>query len=735
MRVLLIYTGGTIGMQQLAPSHGYVPVKNFLSGTLSASTRFHDPEALGPALGVQSNGNEKWSVMNAVHVATSYPSFCGGEASPLPPKKQSNDANVINGTPFERRTLPALITPKSIEGKRILYSIFEYETLLDSANMGMADWTRIAIDIELNYSLYDAFVVLHGTDTMAYSAAALSFMLEHLGKTVIITGSQIPLAEVRNDAVENLLGSLMIAGHYTIPEVCLFFGNRLFRGNRSTKQDALDLDAFESPNLDPLAKVGVGISVDWNLVLRPRDLRKFRAHKTMEPRVATLKLFPGIAIETIRAFLTGSIRGIVLETFGAGNAPSNRPDLLAALKEAIHERGIVIVNTTQCRRGSVSDIYETGSWLTAIGVVPGYDMTPECALVKLSYLLSKGLKQDEVASLLKQNLRGELTPAPEHPRNEASPHSDNAGRGGFVEDMLNLVQQTSAKQPSYSAQLDSSDGSFSYPSLDRVPVAETSHEGMERELVPLLLGSCVLRNDVYGLRHLLDRAANQALAAKFSNGKTALHLACQSALPEIVRALLFAGANVHSRDREGHTNLFDALFAVSDGTSSFADRRLECIALLRETGACLAGWVTVTRTLSRRRLSSGAPTSPDRDAQSTSEITDKFRIGEMRDTLWRAFLAASTGDIQLISLLLDCGVDMTRDLIDGRTVLHVASTAGRPDIVRVIAERQLGKGVMMPRDRWGKTPADDAEHGARSAVDEESKMSYAECLAIFAALD
>jgi len=233
----------------------------------------------------------------------------------------------------------------SLYGKRTIYTIYEYDELIDSANLTLKDWIKIATDIEINYNLFDAFIILHGTDTMAFSASALSFMLENLGKTVILTGSQVPLSEVRNDAMDNLLGALTIASHYIIPEVTLFFNQKLFRGNRTKKVDATNFNAFDSPNMKPLVKLGININVSWKDVLRPTEIAKFHVHKNLNKHVALLQLFPGISYLTIKSFLS-SVEGVVLESYGAGNAPDKRKDILQALKEAT-EKGIIIVNCTQ----------------------------------------------------------------------------------------------------------------------------------------------------------------------------------------------------------------------------------------------------------------------------------------------------------------------------------------------------------------------------------------------------
>ncbi|CDU24557.1 related to l-asparaginase [Sporisorium scitamineum] len=304
--------------------------------------------------------------------------------------------------------LPTLITPRGgTHGKRVRYAVIEYDPLLDSSEMDIPDWIRLATDISLNYQNFDAFIVLHGTDTMAYTASALSMLLENLGKSVIVTGAQVPLSELRNDAIENVLGALMLAGSYIIPEVGLYFASTLYRGNRTSKVSNNALAAFDSPNMAPLARVGINIEVAWNLVERSRSVKSFRAHNRMSPNVALLRLFPGLPTSTVKNFLSPPLEGVVLESYGAGNAPS-RQDLLDVFKEA-SDRGCVIVNITQCVQGEVSAIYAVGKKLEAVGVVAGGDMTPECALAKLSYLLAKELTPAEIRELMGRPLRGELT--------------------------------------------------------------------------------------------------------------------------------------------------------------------------------------------------------------------------------------------------------------------------------------------------------------------------------------
>ncbi len=287
------------------------------------------------------------------------------------------------------------------------WKLHAFDPLLDSSNMTAADWRAIGNAIVERYDDFDGFIVVHGTDTMAYSASALSFMLEGLAKPVVFTGSQIPLAEVRSDARENLITSLQLVADHPVPEVCLYFGDRLFRGNRATKVTSKGYRAFDSPNFPPLGRIGVDITIDRDLV-RPVPPGPLRLTEVGQPEVTDIRVFPGITASMLARFLEHPLDGAVLHTYGAGNAPEH-PELLAVLREA-SERGVVIVNCTQCLAGSVDmQGYATGSGLAEAGVVSGFDMTPEAALTKLFFLLSQNLDRTEVRRLIGVDLRGELT--------------------------------------------------------------------------------------------------------------------------------------------------------------------------------------------------------------------------------------------------------------------------------------------------------------------------------------
>ncbi|KAF8809099.1 L-asparaginase [Phlegmacium glaucopus] len=611
-RVLVIYTGGTIGM--LVGQQGYVPEPYFLTETLRSQTRFHDPlqdSLFSNAGSVQ--GFREWSSgrtspqLTPTSNTTSVPgrtllvrSSCPiGHSSTLEPKVDKRASTQprcirVSENVYEAQ-LPTLVTPRSkVPGgsgsKSIRYAILEWNPLLDSSNMDIKDWIRIATEIELNYT-FDAFVILHGTDTMAYTSSALSFLLEDLGKTVILTGAQIPLSQLRNDAVDNLMGALTIAGHYIIPECCLYFNHTLFRGNRVTKMSSYDLSAFNSPNFPPLVNVGIDIVVNWNDVIRQTSLRRFRAHKYMSPHVATLRLFPGISGATIRAFFMPPIRGVVLETFGAGNAPQ-RADVMEALKEAC-DRGVIVVAISQCAKGSVSDAYETGRSLLQAGVVPGSDMTPECALTKLGYLLSKDeLSVKDVRDLIGIPLRGELSRSSgTFLQQPLTPEQNLDSIQQILSQFVRLARPPSSVLPQITVTSDSVDSGAQDAAA---PWSWTAAEAATTEAVlfPFLVHLAAARDDLESLNFCLKPAENDDEALRFkmipggivnclepSSGKSPLHVACLNGNTRSVELLLRSGALVHLRDILGHTALY---LAARQGHEAIVD-------VLVQAGARLGG--------------------------------------------------------------------------------------------------------------------------------------------------
>lgn len=293
------------------------------------------------------------------------------------------------------------------------YELHAYDPLLDSANMTPAHWLAIAQDIERRYDDFDGFVVLHGTDTLAYTASALAFMLQGLAKPVVLTGSQIPLAELRNDARTNLVTALQVAGGFDIPEVCLVFGNRLMRGCRTTKVDAGGLEAFASPNFPELGHIGTRIQVHWDRIRKAHDsVDGLEIRSLAGPTVGALRLFPGLSARFLENALQPPLQGLVLECYGIGNGHEHDRAFLEALKRAT-DRGVVVVGTTQCLRGAVDlSEYATGQALARVGVTSGLDLTAEAALAKLHYLFSTGLTPERVREEMQRNLRGELTLTP-----------------------------------------------------------------------------------------------------------------------------------------------------------------------------------------------------------------------------------------------------------------------------------------------------------------------------------
>ncbi|KAK0637782.1 60 kDa lysophospholipase [Lasiodiplodia hormozganensis] len=492
-RVLIVITGGTICMQE--SEDGLIPARGFLKNCLAPRPSFNDG---------------------------SYP-------EPL---------EIVTNDKGAKKAVQSLRTPKSSYGRRVRYSVLEFEKLLDSSSINAAGWDEIARTLYRNYTLYDGFVVLHGTDSLAYTCSALSFMLQNLGKPVILTGSQAPMMQLQNDATDNLLSSLVIAGHFMIPEVCLFFNFKLFRGNRCTKVSADDFNAFASPNLAPLATItSLRTNVQWNLVHRPTSVHPFSIQTNLDTaHVACLRVFPGIKPEMLDAVLRlDGLKGLVLETFGAGNAPGGPDSEMTKIMSDAVKRGIVIVNVTQCLSGSVSALYAPATVLGRAGVVFGQDMTTEAALTKLSYLLSlPDMTPVEIAKRMSVSLRGEL-------QESGTTHFQHPDSGLMSPEIQSLVS----------------------------------------------LGYKIKDGDLNGVKDVIRHEPRYLLNETDYAGNTPLHLAASGPNVEILREFLSQGASVHLRNREGHTPLYLAAHAGQG----------DHVRLLREAGAHLHAEETASASL------------------------------------------------------------------------------------------------------------------------------------------
>ncbi len=338
-------------------------------------------------------------LMNKKHI---YIAYTGGTIGMKPSAK-----GFVPAAGYLSETLAKM--PEFHRSEMPNFTLHEYPNLIDSSDMVPADWQTIAQDIAENYDQYDGFIILHGTDTMAYTSSALSFMLEGLRKPVIITGSQIPLAQLRSDGQANLLNALYIAANYPINEVTLFFSNKLLRGNRARKVDADGFNAFDSPNFPHLLTAGINIEVNHRIKPLPETNLPLQVSKIQSQPVGMLSLYPGISASVLTNIIQQPVNALILLSYGVGNAPQN-PQLLKQIENAT-KQGIIVVNCTQCLKGTVDmSGYANGKMVAETGVISGKDITPEAALAKLHYLLSKAdLSSTERRIQMANDLRGEMS--------------------------------------------------------------------------------------------------------------------------------------------------------------------------------------------------------------------------------------------------------------------------------------------------------------------------------------
>ncbi|HKC69487.1 MAG TPA: type I asparaginase [Bacteroidia bacterium] len=322
------------------------------------------------------------------------------------------DAKTGSLRPFDFKSLTKQV-PELSRFKLDLRSV-SFKHPIDSSNMHPRVWVELVTIIQKNYAAYDGFVILHGSDTMAYTASALSFMLANLSKPVILTGSQLPIGIIRTDGKENLITAIEIAaaknkqGRALVPEVAIYFEYELFRGNRTFKYNSAHFDAFQSPNYPVLAEAGVDITYNTNYIAKANN-KKLSVHKNLDNDIVVLNLFPGISKKITQAILNAEgVKAVVLHSFGAGNAPTD--DWFISLLKQTIAKGIIIYNVTQCPEGHViQGKYETSSTLQKIGVISGEDITLEAAITKLMFLLGQKLPLAKIKTQLTQNLRGEIT--------------------------------------------------------------------------------------------------------------------------------------------------------------------------------------------------------------------------------------------------------------------------------------------------------------------------------------
>lgn len=533
--ILVIYLGGIFGMVKRKMGN-YVPKARFLYDYIKNHPNLCDSEFTSKYLESNSDQGDYFHLHSPQHNENQVVYQCSLNKAYL--RKDSYlseyDSEEIKLfiKPYSKPS-SVLFTPKNLFDKRIGYQILEFNQLMDSSNVNLEIWNQLSKCIHDFYHCYDGFVIISGTDTMSYTASILSFALEGLGKPVIFTGSQIPLIETSNDALLNLIDSIIIAGSFNIPEVLIYFRGHLLRGNRTIKNRMSSLQAFESPNYPALITTGTKYKVNWDLILHRKEQEVFNVLPLKNNKILIIKYFPTISDEMLQSILDPENKAIIIETYGSGNLPNNSKMLVSSLLQ-LNKSNILIVNVSQCRKGFISNDYEVGKPLEKLGIIYASDMTVECVLAKITYLLSKNYSLPEIKKLIGKNLRGELT--------EIQNEQFSMTNRNLIVNLKSLITSSQENE-------------------------EILFDGAYQELIISMIKSNKL--DELKRMNLDLNSIFEKKSCKFKDGKTPVHYACEYGLLDMLNFLIDCKLKISVIDNYGNSPLY---YACLNGHKDVAAR-------------------------------------------------------------------------------------------------------------------------------------------------------------------